>query len=73
MAIEVARRGGFECRGHLAGALHEVSEMYQLKSDYVAKRIRPHRAEAIAIVTEERTAEAYGRGEVDFLGRPKCP
>lgn len=73
MALEVARKGGFERRGYLARVCHEVAQKYHLKSAYVAKRIRPHRTEAIAIVEEEKAAEAYARGEVDFLGRPKCP
>lgn len=73
MAIEVARKGGFERRGHLARVCHEVGKKHGLTSSYVAKRIRPHRKEAIAIVAEENTAEAYARGEVDFLGHPKCP
>ena len=72
MAIEVARLGGVR-RGHLKRACHKVAEAYGLKADYVERQVRSHRDMAIQAIEAEELQQAYERGEVDFLGRPKSP
>lgn len=72
MAIEVARKCGFR-RGYIKRACHEVGERYNLKGDYVAREISPFREKALEVAEEERVADAFRSGEVDFLGRSKSP
>jgi len=69
MAIEVARRGGF-ARGRGKRVCHEVGKLYSLSGLFVSRCVKPYRERAFSVLEEERAQEAYGRGEVDFLGRP---
>lgn len=72
MAIEVARRGGFR-RGYNSRVCHDVGQDYGLEGSYVAKQVRPLRSAALETIKDEDAADAYQRGELDFLGRPKNP
>lgn len=72
MAYEVGKQSGFK-RGLMKGAIYDVAERHGLEPDYVAKLIRPHKTMTLEVLAEERMAEAYQRGEVDFLGSPISP
>lgn len=69
MAVEVARRGGFE-RGFRMRVCHEVGEPRGLEGTYVYRCVKPYRDIALEIVGAEQMHAAYKRGEIDFLGRP---
>lgn len=74
MAVEVARRGGFE-RAQNKRVCHAVGKLpeYGLAGATVSKLVRPLREAALGVVHEEAMAREYREGKVDYLGRPICP
>lgn len=69
MALEVARRGGFN-RAQLARVCKEVADEHGLSVGHVRKAIRPHRESAISAVEAERLEEAYRLGKLANLDPP---